>query len=253
MDRLTLIDMFSKFFAYLGKNPLFIAIFVIFVLVYFYLILSPVFTNKHKRLYTLFLLAGIIALIIIYGKTFWEFLDYLIDNIFVIIYFPNLPAYVVMVIITIIIFIITMFKEDIAPVVKRINTAVFLLIIFFLILAANIVVSKSLNVYSEISIYSNITLAVMIQFTMIIFALWMVALLVIRLIHIFGKKADKVEEEKIVEENKKVAPPVQTVTASMKSIVPIAMEHKDEDMFTLEGYRLLYEYLKKIKENNKGD
>ena len=82
MDRLTLIDMFSKFFAYLGKNPLFIAIFVIFVLVYFYLILSPVFTKKHKRIYTLFIIAGIIALIVIYGKAFWGFIDYLMDNLF---------------------------------------------------------------------------------------------------------------------------------------------------------------------------
>ena len=69
MDRLTLLDMFSRFFSYIGKNPIFIVIFVIFILVYFYLILSPVFTKKHKVIYTIFLGIGLIALIIIYGNS----------------------------------------------------------------------------------------------------------------------------------------------------------------------------------------
>ena len=188
MQRLTLGDMFSRLFDYLGKNPLFIIIFVIFILVYFYLILSPVFTKKHKIIYTIFFVVGVIGLIIIYGSEFWKFFDYLVDNIFLQIFFPHLTTYMIMVITTIIIFIITMLSEKISSFIKKINTFNFLLIMFFLILSLNIAVTKNVNIYSEQAVYSNEHLLAMIQMTMIIFTFWLIILGIIRIINVLSKE-----------------------------------------------------------------
>ena len=195
MDRLSFVEMFSKLFQYLGKNPLFILIFVILILVYFYLILSPVYTKKHKIIYTVFFLVATISLIVIYGSSFWKFFDYLMDNIFVAIYFPNLPIYMIMVLTTIIIFIVTMFKQNIGSGIKKLNTFVFLLILFFLILSLNVVMTKNINVYSQLAIYSNEYLLVMIQMTMNIFTIWILILAIIRIIKALTKNSDEVTEK----------------------------------------------------------
>lgn len=248
MDRLSLLDIFSKFFSYIGKNPLFIVIFIIFILVYFYFILSPIFTKRHKIIYSIFLGIGLIALLVIYGNAFWDFFDYLIDNIFVAIYFPNLPIYVLMVVLTIIIFIITMSSSKTSPLVKRINTGVSLFIIYMLILTSNVVVTKSINVYSSISVYANDDLPALVQITMNTFAIWMIVLLVIRIINKVSNKIDKVEPKE--KENnlpiKEIAIPTNVTLKKQEKV-------RDEELFTLEEYKLLYEYLQEIKskEQNK--
>ena len=244
MDRLSLFDMFSKFFSYIGKNPLFIVVFIVFVLVYFYFVLSPIFTKKHKIVYGIFLLMGLVALLIIYGKAFWEFFDYLIDNIFVAIYFPNLPIYILMVVLTIIIFVITMSSSKTTSTVKGINTGVFLFVLFMLLLSSNIVITKNINVYSQISVYSNDDLPAMIQITMNTFAIWMIVLLIIRIIHVVGDKTEKIEET----ENTSL--PIKEIiiptNVTLKKPEERKLKEKDE-MFTLEEYKLLYEYLQEIK------
>ena len=242
MDRLTLVETFTKLFEYLGKNPLFILIFAIFILVYFYLILSPVYTKKHKIIYTIFFLVAIVSLIIIYGATFWKFLDYLIDNIFVALFFPSLPIYMVMIVTTIIIFIATMFKENISSGLKKLNTFAFLLIMFFLILSLNIVMTKNVNVYSQLAIYSNEYLLVMIQMTMNTFAIWILVLGIIKIIHIATKKTnfedEPVKESVINNTNENLAnissnsmqTPVATETNN--NIVNNNVEEHNNDQYT---------------------
>lgn len=243
MDRLSILDILSKFFSYIGKNPLFIVIFIIFILVYFYFVLSPIFTKKHKIVYGIFFGIGLIALLIIYGSAFWDFFDYLIDNIFVAIYFPELPIYVLMVIITIIIFIITMSKGNITPVVKYINTGAFLFIIYMLLISSNIVVTKNINIYSSVSAYSNDYLPAIIQMTTNTFAIWMIVLLIIRIIHKVHKKID---EEEITKQETLPIKEISIPTNVTLKQQEIKQEEKDE-MFTLEEYKLLYEYLQEIK------
>lgn len=244
MDRLTIIDMLSKFFKYLGKNPLFILVFIILILVYFYLVLSPIYTKKHKIIYTIFFTIATVALIIVYGSAFWSFIDYLIDNIFVAIYFPNLPIYMIMVIITIIIFISTMFRSNISKGIKRLNTLVFLIIMFLLLLSLNIVIDKNINVYSDIAVYSNEYLLVMIQMTMNIFTIWILVLLILKLINKLRKKAElKDQEDQEIQPEK-----IQTIIYDEPKFIP---RKKKEELFTLEEYKLLYQYLNEIKEKNK--
>lgn len=251
MDRLSLFDMLTKFFNYLGRNPLFILIFAVLILVYFYLVLSPIYTKKHKIIYTLFFSIATIALIVIYGSTFWSFIDYMIDNIFIAIYFPNLPIYVLMLLTTIIIFVVTMFKKEISKNIKKLNTFIFLLIIFLLLLSLNIVMTKNINVYSEIAIYSNEYLLVMIQMTMNIFTIWIIILLIIKLINKLGKKASEKEEtnhKKQEIENKENKEEKDSISSEKQKFIA-----REEEPFTVEEYKLLYEYLKEIKEKRQND
>ena len=148
-----------------------------------------------------------------------------------------------MVILTIIIFAITMCSSKVTNLVKYINTGLFLFIIFMSLLSSNIVVTKSNNIRSDVSVYGNDYLTAMVQITTNTFVIWMIVLLVIKIIYSIHKRIDENSEI-----NNKIIPIKEIDIPSNVTLKQqeIKEEHKEE-MFTLEEYKLLYEYLKEIK------
>ena len=170
------------------------------------------------------------CLIINYASSFISFLDYLINRIFITVYFPNLATYVIMVLVATGIFLVSLFSKKMLISVRNVNIGVYMLIVYLLFLLGQVVINKKINVYSDLAIYQNEEMMVLIETTMIIFALWVLGLGIYKIVKsIRGRKVIEKTQEEFKEVSNKVNDEILI------------------DGFTKEEYRLLSKYLKEIK------
>ena len=184
MIQTSLIEQISIFFNLLKNSPYFLGLLVAFVISLGILLLANKFKNKKitKILCILVYTAIFGTLIYFYHQEVFKLLDYLVENIFLFLFFPNLAVYMlVLIIINVIIIRSTFTKED-NKVIRVLNIICFLVfnVIFFFIIQ-NIVTNK-INVYEQLSIYTNQELLVLIELNMQLFILWLCLLLLNKII-----------------------------------------------------------------------
>ncbi len=234
MKRLTLAKVFEKLIALISSDVIYALLFLIFLLLALYFMFSRKINKKEKKVIKIAYIIVLTCLIINYSSSFLSFLDYMVNKIFLVIYFPNLAAYVVMVLIATAIFIHSLFSQRINVVIRNINIGVYVLILYFLFLLGQVVVNKNINVYSELAIYQNEEMMVLIEITMILFSLWILGLGIYKLFKLVINRKNNHETKENFKE--------------------ISNETNDEiliDGFTKEEYRLLSEYLREIKNKKK--
>ena len=231
MKRLTLARVFEKLSALISSDIIYLLLFVIFLLLALYLVFSRKINKKEKRVIKVIYAVILAGLVIYYSSSLLSFLDYLVNKIFILIYFPNLATYVVMILSATVIFLVSLFKKNINVTVRNINISIYLLLIYFLFLLGQVVISKKINVYSDLAIYQNENMMVLIEITMIIFTLWVLGLSIYKLFSLYINRSKKKEVK--------------------EEFVEVSNQTNDEiliDGFTKEEYRLLSKYLKEIKE-----
>lgn len=152
-------------------------------------------TDKEDRKKRNYIFIGIYVLIIgfvliKYGNSILSMLDNLMDNIFTTIYFPNLASYIVMLLITNVIIVVTFFSKKIGNLVKIINIACFTFIEFLFVLILDIIIRNNVDIYSKLEVYTNTNLLVLIELSMIVFALWLITLGIICVIDKLNNKVN---------------------------------------------------------------
>ena len=124
------------------------------------------------------------------------------------------------------------------------------MLIFFLILDQ--IGSLKVDLSNKISIYSNELLMALFELSIIIFAAWIIGLVLYKIIHKLTYVEDKninfYEEpempktiEELRKEELKIPPQIEYIVVEKKN---------DNDMFTLDEYRELKKVLELIKNNN---
>ena len=195
MEKLTFGKEMNLFFKIISENKFSI------VILLFLLFLAFIFitTNKKNIKTTKKIYIGIYSFITLFLLVFnfkylGKFFDYMMNNFFIAIYFPNFAIYFAAIIISNIIVLISIFNQKITKLIKNINIIVYTFITYLLILLIGVISKADLDVYSQASIYKNNSAHALISLTSTIFMLWIIFLVLYTIIKKFITK-DKAKEE----------------------------------------------------------
>ena len=132
-------------------------------------------------------------LLIFYHSEIMTFVDYLINNIFIFLFFPNLAVYTLVIIVSNILVIKSLLERK-GEIIKNISIIFFILfnIIFYLIVENCL--KNNVLIYENLSIYTNNELLTLIEVSMYLFIIYL-SILLINKISISIIKSIKVEKK----------------------------------------------------------
>ncbi len=276
MTKLSFSDKLGILLKITTSNKIYLIV-VIAMIVLGYALMS---TNKrnakgNKRLY-LSIYAIIIGLIlIIYHSSLSKMLDYMMNNLFIAIYFPNLAIYLAAIIITNIIVWISIFNFKTPKIIKRINIAMYCIMTYILILILNVISDNKLDVFTQSSVYGNSNAQALIELSSVIFMTWIIFLIIYKIIKPFivKKKVVKKKVTKTVtvkkesseepievldvpeEKEYRPIPAPYVVKATNNNTIKVEKETKTinpyEELLTIDDYKLLLNILKEHKERER--
>ncbi len=229
MTKTTILEKFKIIFEVSKQSKLFIAV-IAFILLLAIIALTTNKNNakKSKSLYAIIYSAGIITLLITYHESLGKMFDYMMNNLFIVVYFPNIAVYMAAILITNIIFLVSIFNFKTSKTIKIINTTVYGIIHYLLALVLNIISKNNLDIFSQTSLYGNERLQAIVEFTSGIFMIWLVFLGLYKLIRKYQVREEKVE---VPVAQKVIVKKVRRLPAGIKEVeVPLyvkALPRKD--------------------------
>lgn len=263
MNKISLVDKISIFFE-VSKT---INLILLIVLI----LLSIIFLNSNKKnakniryIYIAFISFTLIYFFIKYNISLNKMFDYMMNNFFIAIYFPNLAIYAFGLIITNIIFYISLFNYKVSKIIKKINIVVYIFINYLFFLVLKIINTHQLDIYSQNSVYGNRKALALIELSSLIFIIWIVFLTIYKIFIFYLKKEYKQPVKKIIRIKKvKKLPenfiPKEFPTKVNGNISKKTFNKNEEDellkiydnMLTLEDYKTIIKILQnhKSKEN----
>ena len=269
MSKLSLLDKLKIFFEVSKSTSwIFVVILILLVVGYVFLKNNKKNENLSKIVYRVFALLVLSLMIITYHAPLNNLFDYMMNNLFVVIYFPNLAVYLAAIIATNIILWISLFNYKTAENVKRLNIILYLIQNYLLILIFNVINQNKLDIFSQESIYKNTNATALIELSSIIFIVWIIFLISYKIILIYLRKDYKPKVKKVLvrkeikklPENFKNIEVPEYVYGNIPNRVIIKEDKKEEklkqvyeDMLTLEDYKQILELLKKKKKNKVKD
>ena len=267
MSKLSLLDKLKIFFEISkGTSWIFVVIIILLVVGFIFLKNNKKNENLSKIVYRAFALTVLALIIITYHAPLNNLFDYMMNNLFIVIYFPNLAIYLAAIIITNIILWISLFNYKTSENIKRLNIIIYLIQNYLLILIFNVINKNKLDIFSQESIYKNTNATALIELSSIIFIIWIIFLIIYKVILIYLRKDYKPKVKKVLvkKEIKKLPENYisidvpEYVYGNIPNKVIIKEEPKEEikvyeDMLTLEDYKQILELLKKKKKTKVKD
>lgn len=190
MIQVNILESLKTLFNIFKDNKYIVHILLIAIFSIIVLLVANKFKNKKiTKILCILVYFGIFGtLLYFYHKEIFKLFDYLMNNIFLFLFFPNLAIYVLVLISINIIIIKSTFSKDDNKLIRNTNIIFFILfnIIFYLII--DNVVKNNINVYEQLSIYTNNDLLILIELSMNLFLLWLVILLIIKISNILITK-----------------------------------------------------------------
>ena len=249
------------------------SIFVLAFLAFMMLTTNKKNSKQSKILYLAIYILLIVVMLIQYGSSFSIMFDYMMNNLFIAIYFPNLAIYLAAIIATNIILWKTIFnfKED--KLLKVVNIIIYSIMHYLLVLIFNVVNSSGLDVFNNSSVYSNNDALALIGLSSTVFIIWIIFMIVYKIIR-GRQKQYELQSIKYKETTKRKLPSniievavpkrVKEIIKIREEVVPKAVEQtsiidfykqdqeelkKYESMLTLEDYKTVLSLLKNNKSN----
>lgn len=179
MEKMTIGKALSIFFEAMMNYKLSLLILLLLGLLV-YIMISTRNNNikKTRKIYLGIYILMIIVIVILFHKDIYSFFDYMMNNLFIAIYFPNLAIYFAALIISNIIVLVSIFSNKITKLIRNINIIVFTIINYILILLINVISVNELDIYSQKSIYENRNAYGLIELTSLIFMFWIIFLII---------------------------------------------------------------------------
>ena len=193
MNNFSLIEKFNILMKLISSSSLFVLTSIICILFLICLIVFIILNKKIPKLIIIItsVLIGIIVLIN-YGAILIKMFDIIIDQIFMMLYFPTLPVYISILLISDIIFVTSMFITKNKKVIKIINSINFIVLNFLFILIITLVNKYNINIYEEINLFTNSNLLVLLELSTGVFVSW----ILVRLLVSAHDKLKKYDENK---------------------------------------------------------
>ena len=265
MNKLSFLEKFKILIEVSKSSYWFLIVIVLFIGFGLFLLKTKEETKKrNQRIYIIF--SAIIGLffLIYYQSSLSHLWDYLMNNLFIKILYPDLAIYFLGVILTNIILWSSLFYYKTSEGIKRINIIVYIILSYLLALTIKVTDIKNIDIYSEISVYENTKTLALVELSSIIFITWILFLIVYKIIMIYLKREYKQKVKKVViTKTIKRVPEnyVPTVVPNYifgnpgrrVSIIDPNPNHLIEDYekkLTLEDYQLVLKILKEEKKRS---
>ena len=258
MARLSFIEKLSVLFNLTKSSTLYIIILLAIAALGLILVTGSKKSDKTTKIFyvTIYIIL-VMTLLYTYKDSLSNMLDYMMNNLFIIIYFPNLAIYLAAIITTNIICWVSIFNKKAQKIIKRINIAMYCIITYILVLILNIINENKLDVFSQTSVYGNKTAQALIELSSTIFIAWILFLIIYKIIKpyfIKEKVPTKVIVKKVVQtpaNYKPIEAPYQV--KAINNSIKVEKEKKPNvsqynDLLTIDDYKLLLNILKEQKE-----
>lgn len=199
MNDFSFVEKIKMLMELISSSYLFLGVMIVCILLLTLLIILTILNKKVNK--WVFIIVSIILgllLLINYGDIIIKALDVILDSIFMALYFPNLPVYISIILVSNILFIISIFNKKQTKVKKITNTINAIFLDFLLILIIEVVRNNNINIYEEVSLYTNSNLLILLELSTAIFVSWILICLFISA-HQKLKKYDKSEYPEIPE------------------------------------------------------
>ena len=250
MATLSLLEKLAIIFEVSKSSIVFLA--AIMLLIFFGLVLIT--TNKlnvktSRRLFILIYIFIISCIIVLYKDSFSSMVTYLMNNLFKVIYFPNLAIYLFALFIMNIILWYSVFSFKSTNIIKNVNIIVYIIINYLLVVLLDIINKQKLDVFNQASIYGNKSAQAVIELSSLIFIVWIIFLFLYKAIMVYLTRNNKLP--KVIKKKKDYQEePVMIKTMPMyaNTINTGAELEKYDNLFTLEDYKYLLEVLKNRQE-----
>ncbi len=195
MTKISLLDKLQVLFNITKSNIFYPIIIIALILISFlFITTNKNNTKESKKTYgTIYAIILTISLIK-YGKSLATMFDYMVNNLFIVFYFPNIAVYLVAIIATNVIMWVSMFSTKTKQLIKIINSIVFSLIHYIFILILNLINTKNINVFNQKELYENIKIHSLIELSSNIFIAWILFLIIYKIIitYLDSKKVEEV-------------------------------------------------------------
>ena len=146
--------------------------------------------KESKKTYGIIYIVAIVAIIIKYYSSLGTMYDEMMNNLFIVFYFPNISVYLAAIITTNIIMWISMFSKKAKRITKIINSIVFFLLHYILILVLSIVSNSNLDVFDSVKLYQNSDIHSLIELSSNIFILWIIYLIIYKAFMTYFEKKE---------------------------------------------------------------
>jgi len=170
MNDFSLIEKFKILMKLISTSPLFLICLILGILILTYFIICIILNKKINK--HLFVIASILVgvlLFINYSSLIIKVIDFIIDSIFMAIYFPSLPIYVSVLLLSNISFFISLFSKKQLKSRRISNIIESIMLDLFLIIIIDVVSKNDINIYEKVTLYTNTSLLVLLQLSMGIF------------------------------------------------------------------------------------
>ena len=205
MTQTTILDKLKVILDVSMSSKLFIAVILFIILI----TLVSLTTNRKnvrrtKIIYGLTYLVVIATIIVFYYDSLGKMFDYMMNNFFIVLYFPNVAVYLAAIIITNIIVLVSVFNFKTPKLVRNINVIIYGIINYLLALVLNVVTKNNLDIFSQTSIYGNESAQAIIEISSTIFMIWLAFLVIYKMIRMYQKKDEPVRRKVIVKKVRKL-------------------------------------------------
>lgn len=283
MSKMSFMDKLSVLLNVSLSSKLFIALFILLIVIGIVLIKNNNNdVQKNKKIYLVITIFISALVIFTFNTSLAKMFDYMMNNFFIIVYFPNIAIYLAAIIATNIILFVSIFSNKTSKVIKNINIIVYTLINYFLVLLLFTVNKSGLDLFSQSSIYQNESATALIELTSIVFIVWVIFLVLYKLILSYLRKGEEISEDKarirkkiLMEEQQKIfqekaelerakeefekSKEEMTTPVVVREEAPKQMSREEymmkqfDQMLTLNDYKVLLNVLKEHKAKEKAE
>lgn len=283
MSKMSFMDKLSVLLNVSLSSKLFIALFILLIVIGIVLIKNNNNdVQKNKKIYLVITIFISALVVFTFNTSLAKMFDYMMNNFFIIVYFPNIAIYLAAIIATNIILFVSIFSNKTSKVIKNINIIVYTFINYLLVLLLFTVNKSGLDLFSQSSIYQNESATALIELTSIVFIVWVIFLVLYKLILSYLRKGEEIsedtarirkkilmeEQQKIFQEKRELekakeefekAKEEMTTPVVVREEAPKQMSREEymmkqfDQMLTLNDYKVLLNVLKEHKAKEKAE
>ena len=195
MSKMTFMDKLSVLLNVSLSSKLFIGLFILLIIIGIVLIKNNNNENNNKKIYLMITIFISALVIFTFNTSLAKMFDYMMNNFFIIIYFPNIAIYLAAIIATNIILFVSIISNKTSKVIKNLNVIVYTIINYLLVLLLFTVNKNELDLFSQSSIYQNESATALIELTSILFIVWVIFLILYKVILTYLRKDEEMSED----------------------------------------------------------
>lgn len=241
MVELSLLDKIKTLFNLILSSSLFLILLISIGIVILDICYISRKSRKVKIIYGIISVLVILGLSINYIKELIDIINTVNKNIVMLINFPSLLEYIIIIISSILIMVISICLKKFNKTIRAINIGVIISEVFIFFLILDQISKNNLDLSNKIDIYSNQNLMVLFEISVFIFIIWISVLIIYsiikKLIKTNSKKDEELPDEEIKNPSIEVKQPIEDLELPKKKIEIVNFYNEPEMPKTIEELR----------------